>query len=137
MWLIIIPISLLALLYALLALLQPRKIPGIPTHLTLESDDMNLRATWIIPLASSTQSAPKLTSIEMRTDPSFPFAEVARVDAPLNSTVFADQAPGHYEVRARAFDGVNFGKYSDVASIDLADEPLVPGQVTALVLTQE
>ncbi len=75
--------------------------------------------------------------MEVRSDPALPFSEVARVPASTNTVVLADQAPGHYEVRVRAFDGLHYGEYSDVAAIDLATAELVPAKVTGLVLTQE
>lgn len=98
---------------------------------------MDLRATWIVPAADATHTDPTLCSVEVRTDPALPFSEVARVPVTTNTVVLTDQAPGHYEVRVRAFDGTHYGEYSEVAAIDLATTEFVPNQVTGLVLTQE
>lgn len=104
---------------------------------------MNLRVSWVNPGVAANQRPLLLTTIEMRTDPSFPFTEQARVQHvanPNDTVLLPDLAAGVYEVRVRAYDGIDFGPYSAVASIELVGVPpaiVPPGQPTGLVLTQE
>lgn len=104
---------------------------------------MNLRATWVNPSVAANQRPLSFTAIEMRTDPSFPFAEQARVlsvSTPNDTVLLPDLAAGTYDVRVRSFDGTEFGPYSDIASIELVEVPpaiVPPGQPTGLVLSQE
>lgn len=100
----------------------------------------NLRVQYVLPDVAADQRPLVEARVEMRSDPSFDFAEVATVTADLSKVVLTDLADGTYEVRVRAFDGTEFGSYSDPASITLVTVPppvRAPGQVTGVTLTQE
>lgn len=99
---------------------------------------MNLRINWTVPVAIPGEtSAPTLTSIELRSDPSLPFEEVSRIAVPGAEVTLPNLADAHYEARLRAFDGVSYGAYSSVVVSDPTAAVLVPGQVTGVTLTRE
>lgn len=134
MWVIVAYI--LILLWLLKKYLEKRK-PDKVRHLTLEQIDMNLRVQWPANSVAADQRPIQLYRVEMRTDPSFDFEEVAATDQ--TKVVLPDLAPGTYFVRVRADDGTDKGEYSDEASITLVETPVfrAPSKVGTVTLTQE
>lgn len=99
-----------------------------------------LRVAWNVPTIAANQRPLVFVAVEVRSDPSFPFAEVARAGAvasPGHTDLTLDD--GTYEVRVRANDGTDFGPYSDVGSIALAAIPPAiapPSKLEGLTLSQ-
>lgn len=104
-----------------------------------------LRVSWPVPTLLAGQLPLQFVSVEVQTDPSLPFAEVARAGAvvsPGQTDLQLDN--GDYNVRVRFNDGTagadgGFGPYSDVASITLVTEPparVAPSKPGTVTLTQ-
>lgn len=99
-----------------------------------------LRVAWAVPVIAANQRPLQFVAVEVQTDPSLPFQEVVRAGAivsPGQTDIQLDD--GTYAVRIRFNDGVEFGPYSDTASIALAAIPpavVPPSKPDGLTLTQ-
>lgn len=98
---------------------------------------MNLRVQWPANDVAADQRPVQVYRVEMRSDPSFDFEEVAVSDQ--TKVVLPDLSAGTYFVRVRADDGTDKGEYSDEVSITLVEVPVIraPNKVGTVSLSQE
>ena len=137
MWVTVLYILIALYVLALLHKKRRKRSPDRVVNVTLEQIDMNLRIQWPANNVAADQRPVQVYRVEMRSDPSFDFEEVAVTDQ--LKVVLPDLAAGTYFVRVRADDGTDKGAYSDEASITLAEVPVTraPDKVGTLTLSQE
>lgn len=86
----------------------------------------NVRLNWKLPTPNARQRPIARTKIEGRTSPSLPWGEINLVDAPTQTLLIQDIAPGAWEFRATVIDAGNVPSSSVTAGIDIAFDPPSP-----------